>query len=141
MLAKVFSSAVIGVDAELVEVEVDIARGLPSLTIVGLPEASVKESRERVKSAIQNSGYRFPDDRITVNLAPANIKKEGTGLDLPIALGILAASVNILVYRSSKVWISFSRLAIESRSSTGDSTSMSSSWPKYFMYTTRETEI
>ena len=95
MLAQVFSSAVIGVDAELVEVEVDIARGLPSLTIVGLPEASVKESRERVKSAIQNSGYRFPDDRITVNLAPANIKKEGTGLDLPIAIGILAASVNI----------------------------------------------
>jgi len=99
MLAKVFSSAVIGVDAELVEVEVDIARGLPSLTIVGLPEASVKESRERVKSAIQNSGYRFPDDRITVNLAPANIKKEGTGLDLPIALGILAASVNIPEHR------------------------------------------
>jgi magnesium chelatase family protein len=92
MLATVFSTAVIGVDAEIVEVEVDIAQGLPSLTIVGLPEASVKESRERVKSAIQNSGYRFPDDRITVNLAPANLKKEGTGLDLPIAMGVLAAT-------------------------------------------------
>ncbi|MEJ2475323.1 MAG: YifB family Mg chelatase-like AAA ATPase [Desulfobacterales bacterium] len=92
MLARVLSSAVIGIDAYLVEVEVDIARGLPTFTIVGLPEASVKESKERVKSAINNSGYSFPDDRITVNLAPASIKKEGTGFDLPIALGILAAT-------------------------------------------------
>ncbi len=91
MLAKVLSSAVIGIDAYLVEVEVDITRGLPTFTTVGLPEAAVKESKERVKSAISNSGYTFPDDRITVNLAPANIKKEGTGFDLPIALGIMAA--------------------------------------------------
>ena len=92
MLSKVLSSAVLGIDAYLVEVEVDIASGLPCFTTVGLPEAAVKESRERVKSAIQNSGYRFPDDRITVNLAPAHIKKDGTGFDLPIALGILAAT-------------------------------------------------
>mgnify|MGYP001554856817 FL=1 len=92
MLAKVLSSAVIGIDAYLVEVEVDIMQGLPSFTTVGLPEAAVKESKERVKSAIHNSGYSFPDDRITVNLAPANIKKDGTGFDLPIALGILAAT-------------------------------------------------
>ena len=92
MLAKILSSALIGIDACLVEVEIDIAYGLPFFTTVGLPEASVKESRERVKSAINNSGYTFPDDRITVNLAPANIKKEGTGFDLPIALGILAAT-------------------------------------------------
>lgn len=92
MLAKVLSSAVIGIDAYLVEVEVDITSGLPTFTTVGLPEASVKESKERVKSAINNSGYTFPDDRITVNLAPASIKKEGTGFDLPIALGILAAT-------------------------------------------------
>ncbi|MGE0083731.1 MAG: YifB family Mg chelatase-like AAA ATPase [Desulfococcaceae bacterium] len=92
MLAKVLSSAVIGIDAYLVEVEVDISQGLPSFTTVGLPEASVKESRERVKTAIYNSGYFFPDDRITVNLAPANIKKEGTGFDLPMALGILTAT-------------------------------------------------
>ena len=92
MLAKVFSSAVLGIDAYRVEVEVDITSGLPTYTTVGLPEASVKESKERVKSAIGNSGYRFPDDRITVNLAPADIKKEGTGFDLPIALGILAAT-------------------------------------------------
>jgi len=92
VLAKVLSSAVIGIDAFLVEVEVDITSGLPTFTTVGLPEASVKESKERVKSAISNSGYTFPDDRITVNLAPAHIKKEGTGFDLPIALGILTAT-------------------------------------------------
>jgi len=92
VLAKVLSSAVLGIDAYRVEVEVDITSGLPAFATVGLPEAAVKESRERVKAAISNSGYRFPDDRITVNLAPADIKKEGTGFDLPIALGILAAT-------------------------------------------------
>lgn len=92
MLAKVLSSAVIGIDAYPVEVEVDIMPGLPCFTTVGLPEAAVKESKERVKSAISNSGYAFPNDRITVNLAPAHIKKEGTGFDLPIALGILRAT-------------------------------------------------
>jgi magnesium chelatase family protein len=92
LLAKVLSSAVLGIDAYPVEVEVDITSGLPTFTTVGLPEAAVKESKERVKSAVNNSGYRFPADRITVNLAPADIKKEGTGFDLPIALGILAAT-------------------------------------------------
>ena len=92
MLAKILSSAVTGIDAYTVEVEVDIAQGLPTFTTVGLPEAAVKESKERVKSAIKNSGYTFPADRITVNLAPADIKKEGTGFDLPIALGILTAT-------------------------------------------------
>jgi magnesium chelatase family protein len=92
LLAKVLSSAVLGVDAYIVEVEVDIRHGLPSFQTVGLPEAAVKESKDRVKSAINNSGFRFPDDRITVNLAPADIKKEGTGFDLPIAVGILAAT-------------------------------------------------
>ena len=91
MLAKVMSSAVIGIDAFEIEVEVDISNGLPAFTIVGLPETAVRESKERVKAAIRNAGYRFPDDRITVNLAPAHIKKEGTGYDLPIALGILCA--------------------------------------------------
>ncbi len=71
MLARILCSAVMGIEAYIVEVEVDIASGLPAFTTVGLPEAAVKESRERVKSAILNSGYRFPDDRITVNLAPS----------------------------------------------------------------------
>lgn len=92
MIAKVISSTVIGIDAHLIEVEVDISNGLPAFTTVGLPEAAVKESKERVKSAIHNSGYAFPDDRITVNLAPAHIKKDGTGFDLPMAIGILAAT-------------------------------------------------
>ncbi|MCG6879479.1 MAG: YifB family Mg chelatase-like AAA ATPase [Deltaproteobacteria bacterium] len=92
MLAKVLSSAVIGIDAYVVEVEVDIARGLPSFSTVGLPEGAVRESKERVKAAVTNSGYHFPSDRITVNLAPADIKKEGTAFDLPMALGILAAT-------------------------------------------------
>ena len=95
MLAKVLSSAVLGIDAFLVEVEVDIVPGLPNFTTVGLPEAAVKESKERVKAAVKNSGYTFPDDRITVNLAPAHIRKEGTGFDLPIALGILCATGTI----------------------------------------------
>lgn len=92
MLSKALSCAVIGIDAHIIDVEVDISRGLPVFTTVGLPEAAVRESKERVKSAIKNSGFEFPDSRITVNLAPAHIKKEGTGFDLPIALGILGAN-------------------------------------------------
>lgn len=92
MLAKVNSSAVVGLDAIPVEVEVDISqRGLPSFTIVGLPDKAVDEARERVRSAIINSGASFPDHRITVNLAPADLPKEGPSYDLPIALGILMA--------------------------------------------------
>ena len=95
MLSKVFSSGLMGLDAYRIEIEVDIARGLPSITIVGLPDNAVKESRERVKSAIKNSGFDYPTDRITVNLAPSDIKKEGSAFDLPIALGILASSKQI----------------------------------------------
>ncbi len=91
MLAKVLSGAILGVDAYLVEVEVDIAQGLPVFATVGLPDGAVKEAKERVKSAIKNSGYDFPPKRITVNLAPADVKKEGAGFDLPIAIGILTA--------------------------------------------------
>jgi magnesium chelatase family protein len=91
MLAKVLSGAILGIDAYVVEVEVDIAQGLPVFATVGLPDGAVKESKERVKSAIKNSGYDFPAKRITVNLAPADVKKEGAGFDLPIALGILTA--------------------------------------------------
>ena len=92
MLSKVLSASITGIDAYMVEVEVDISSGLPAFLMVGLPEGAIKEGRERIKSAIKNSGYRFPSDRITVNLAPADIKKEGTSFDLPVALGILCAS-------------------------------------------------
>ncbi len=92
MLAKVHSGAVLGVDGLSVIVEVDLALGLPMFTTVGLPDGSVRESKERVKAAIKNCGYDFPPKRITVNLAPADIKKGGAGFDLPMALGILAAT-------------------------------------------------
>ena len=92
MLAKVYSAAVIGVDAILVDVEVDIAQGLPQFATVGLPDGAVKESKDRVKAALKNSGYDFPARRITANLAPADLKKEGACFDLPISIGILAAT-------------------------------------------------
>jgi magnesium chelatase family protein len=95
MLAKVTSCAVVGLDAALIEVEVDIGRGLPSITIVGLPDAAVQESRERVRAAIRNTGLAFPNSRLTVNLAPADLRKEGPAYDLPIAVGILLASEQI----------------------------------------------
>ncbi len=91
-LATVYSRAQTGMDAPLVTVEVDLSNGLPGLSIVGLPEAAVKESKDRVRAALINSGFDFPTRRITVNLAPADLPKEGGRFDLPIALGILAAS-------------------------------------------------
>lgn len=95
MLAHVSSCAVIGLEGKLVNVEVDLARGLPSMTIVGLPDTAVQESRERVRAAIKNSGLPFPTQRITVNLAPADIRKAGPAYDLPIAIGILLAAEQI----------------------------------------------
>ena len=92
MLARVFSCAVIGLEGVVVEVEVDTAQGLPKTTIVGLPDAAVQESRERVEAAIKNAGLYFPRKRLTVNLAPAAVRKEGPAYDLPIALGVLLAS-------------------------------------------------
>ncbi|SEP11484.1 YifB family Mg chelatase-like AAA ATPase [Aquisalimonas asiatica] len=94
-LAVVYGRAGLGVDAPLVDIEVHLANGLPSVSIVGLPETAVKESRDRVRSAILNSGFEFPTRRITINLAPADLPKEGGRFDLPIAIGILAASGQI----------------------------------------------
>jgi magnesium chelatase family protein len=92
MLFKTLSAAVFGIDAYPVEVEVDISAGMPNFTTVGLPDAAVRESRERIKSAIKNCGLDFPFQAITVNLAPADVKKEGSGFDLSIALGILGTT-------------------------------------------------
>ena len=92
MLAKVNSCAVVGLGGEIVEVEVDVSQGLPAFSIVGLPDTAVQEAKERVRSAVKNSGYSFPNQRITVNLAPADLRKEGPSYDLPIAAGILIAS-------------------------------------------------
>ncbi|MBR1738511.1 MAG: magnesium chelatase, partial [Firmicutes bacterium] len=90
MLAKVLSAALIGINGYLVEVETDVSNGFPAFDIVGLPDNAVKESRERVRTALKNSEFEVPPKRITVNLAPANTKKEGPAFDLPIAMGILA---------------------------------------------------
>jgi magnesium chelatase family protein len=92
VLASLRSAAVFGVDAYPVHIEVDVAFGLPHFTMVGLPDATVRESRDRVRSAIRNSGFEFPHHRITVNLAPADVRKAGSSFDLPIALGLLATS-------------------------------------------------
>ena len=92
MLAKIYSAAVYGVDAYEVEIEVNAAGGSPVIVVVGLPDAAVKESKDRVTTAISNSGYFWPRGRTTVNLAPADIKKEGPSFDLPIALGMIACS-------------------------------------------------
>jgi magnesium chelatase family protein len=92
MLARIRSAAVLGIDAYPVDVEVDITNGLPTFATVGLPHGAVREGRERIAAALANAGYQFPLKRITVNLAPADIRKDGSGLDLPIALGVLVAS-------------------------------------------------
>ncbi len=94
-LAVLYSRALNGMDAPEVVVEVHLANGLPSFTIVGLPEAEVKESKDRVRAALQTAQFEFPARRITVNLAPADLPKESGRYDLPIALGILAASGQI----------------------------------------------
>ena len=91
VLAFTFTAALVGVAAELVRVEADVSFGLPRFTIVGLPDASVRESRDRVRSAIRSAGLEFPPHRITVNLAPADLRKAGSSFDLPIALAVLAA--------------------------------------------------
>lgn len=93
--AKIYTRGLLGLHAPLIEVEVHVSQGLPSLTIVGLPEAAVRESKDRVRSAIINSGFQFPTKRLTINLAPADLPKDGSRLDLPIALGILIASGQI----------------------------------------------
>lgn len=92
MLSKVLSASIIGIDAYIVEVEIDITqRGLPHFSMVGLPDAAVKESKDRVRSSLKNIGFNFPLKQITVNLAPADLKKEGSSFDLPIAIGIICA--------------------------------------------------
>ncbi len=96
MLARILSAAVLGIDAYTVEVEADIAQMLPAFTTVGLPDGAVRESKERVMSAIKNSDFIFPNKKITINLAPADVRKEGSAFDLPIAIGILSATGQIL---------------------------------------------
>jgi magnesium chelatase family protein len=95
MIAKIYSFGLLGLDAYPVEIEIDVASGLPAVNLVGLADAAIKESKERVRAAIKNSGFTWPGQRITINLVPSDIKKEGACFDLAIALGILAASGQI----------------------------------------------
>src|SRR6185295_8175780 len=105
MIAKVFSAAVIGLEAELIEVEADVTNGLPATIVVGLPDTAVQESRERVKTAIKNSGCSYPQTRVSVNLAPADVPKLGTHFDLPIALAILLAGEQISFDGAGKIFL------------------------------------
>ncbi|MBU1146739.1 MAG: YifB family Mg chelatase-like AAA ATPase [Candidatus Omnitrophica bacterium] len=114
MLSKVFSAATIGIEAREIEVEVDIASGLPQVTIVGLPDTAIRESRDRVRSAIKNSQFKYPSKKITVNLAPCDIKKEGPCFDLPIAIGVLVASEQI-AYKNIKDFVFLGELALNGR--------------------------
>jgi magnesium chelatase family protein len=113
MFARTLSGAVVGIEAALVEVQCDISPGLPSFAIVGLPEKEVQESRERIRSAIRNSGYEFPAKRITVNLAPADVKKEGVGLDLPLALAILRATEQLRCGRLEEDYLLLGELSLD----------------------------
>ncbi|MCL2679644.1 MAG: YifB family Mg chelatase-like AAA ATPase [Dehalococcoidia bacterium] len=105
MLAKVTSCALVGLEGALVEVEVDIASGMPGFFVVGLPDDAVREARERARSAVRNSGFKFPAKRVVVNLAPADIKKEGPAYDLPIAVGILLASEQLAADVSTTLFL------------------------------------
>ncbi|MDP4117747.1 MAG: YifB family Mg chelatase-like AAA ATPase [Bacillota bacterium] len=111
-LSKIYSVGLVGLDGYMIEVEADVSQGLPSFDIVGLPDAAVKESKERVRSAISNVGFEFPLRRVTINLAPGDIKKEGPGFDLPIALAILITDGQIQVSRTEE-YIFFGELSLD----------------------------
>ena len=91
MFAKTYGATTLGIDGRIIDVEVDVSPGLPGFELVGLPDTSVKESKERVRTAIRNSGIQLRQERVTVNLAPADVRKDSSGLDLPIAVGLLAS--------------------------------------------------
>ena len=103
MLSIIKSISLNGIEGFIVDVQVDISGGIPCWEVVGLPDASVRESKERVKIAIKNSGYEFPSRRIVINLAPATIKKEGAIFDLPIAIAILMASGNVQYFNFDEI--------------------------------------
>ncbi len=114
MFSQTFGSTTIGLNGIVITVEVDISNGLPALDIVGLPDTAVRESKERVRAAIKNSGFDFPSRRITINLAPADLKKDSSGLDLPIAIAILAASGQIILHQYQQ-YVFVSELSLEGK--------------------------
>ncbi len=114
MISRISTATVYGIDGIKIDVEVDIAAGLPAFNIVGLPETSIKESKERVRAAIRNAGFEFPNDRITINLAPADVRKEGASFDLPIALGILV-SMGVIKREAVKGCLFTGELSLDGR--------------------------
>ncbi|HJU86325.1 MAG TPA: magnesium chelatase domain-containing protein, partial [Gemmatimonadota bacterium] len=115
MLARVHTASLLGLTARPITVEVDLARGLPTFHLVGLPDGAVRESRERVTAALGNSGFALPVRRITVNLAPADEPKRGSGFDLPIALAILEADGSLAPPRSAGLLAALGELALDGR--------------------------
>ncbi|HKN02285.1 MAG TPA: YifB family Mg chelatase-like AAA ATPase [Candidatus Binataceae bacterium] len=115
MLASVLSSALAGVEAYVVEVEIDISGGVPDLRMVGLPEMSVREALDRIRSALRNSGYEFPNKRVTINLAPADTRKEGSGFDLPIAVALLGANGRFADRERLRRYLVLGELALDGR--------------------------
>lgn len=118
MLFKIASASFIGIDAYLVDVEVDISLGMPGFITVGLPDAAVRESKERVKAALKNCGYMFPSRKITINLAPADRRKEGSAFDLPISLGLLA-HLDLFPVEKLKDYLFLGELALDGRLKPG----------------------
>jgi len=118
MLSKIRSASLIGIDAYVVDVEVDISFGIPGFITVGLPDTAVRESKERVRAALRNCGYKFPSRKITINLAPADRRKEGSAFDLPISLGILA-SLDIFPHERLKDYLFLGELALDGRLKPG----------------------
>ena len=114
MLAKVFSAGLLGLEAHLIEVEVDIGGGLPQFSIVGLPDATVRESRDRIRAALKNTGFSFPPKKITVNLAPAGWKKEGSGLELSMAIGLLVAE-GFISQETAQQYVLVGELSLDGR--------------------------
>ncbi len=114
MYSKINTCVLQGLNGSIVEVEADLSRGLPVFNIVGLPDTSIKESKERVRAAIKNSGYEFPLSRITINLAPANLKKEGSQMDLAIAIGILKSS-GVIIEKNMDNTIFIGELSLEGK--------------------------
>ncbi len=118
MLGKILSVGVFGIDGYMVEVEFDVRGGLPAIIVVGLPDAAVKEAKDRVETAVKNSGYSWPDGRITINFAPADTKKEGPAFDLPLALGCLSATGQMLSDRL-KDYAAVGELALDGTGAAG----------------------
>ena len=114
MISKITTATIFGIDGIKIDVEVDLSNGLPAFNIVGLPETAVKESKERVRAAIKNAGFEFPGDRITINLAPADVRKEGSSFDLPIAIGILT-SMGIMKEGVIKDYLIAGELSLDGR--------------------------